>query len=252
MLNLSLDISLIIAILAFALGGTVKGAIGAGSPVLVIPVLAMLYDVKLAVAVMMVPNLVTNIWQLWRYRKSLLPKRLVWYFALAGGTGAGCGSWILATLPQSLLSLTLAATVLAYVIFRLVKTNWVLSYINADKLSIPVGAIAGILQGSTGISAPVSVTFFNALQLQRPVFIASIAVYFIAMTVVQIPALISLDILTMQRFLLGFAALVPMVLCMPLGELLAKRFNRHTFDRALLVLLVCLALKLAYDGLQTF
>jgi len=244
--------TLAIAILVFALGGTLKGAIGAGTPVLVIPVLAMLYDVKLAVAVMMVPNLVTNIWQVWRYRKSLLPKRLVWSFALAGGAGAGFGSWILATLPPSWLSLTLAATVLAYVIFRLIRTNWVLSYVKAVKLSVPVGIVAGTLQGATGISAPVSVSFFNALQLQRPVFIASISVYFIAMTVVQIPALMSLQILTVERFLLGIAALIPMVACMPLGELLAKKFSRNTFDRAVLTLLVCLALKLAYDGLQMF
>ena len=91
---MSLDISLIIAILLFALAGMIKGAIGAGAPVLVIPVLAMLYDVKIAIAAMMVPNLVTNIWQVWQYKKHLLPKRLVWSFALAGGLGTGFGSWL--------------------------------------------------------------------------------------------------------------------------------------------------------------
>jgi len=234
----------------FALGGLLKGAIGTGAPVLGVPALAMLYDVKLAVAVMMVPNLVSNLWQIWQYKKSLLPKQFVWSFALAGGAGAGFGSWLLATLPSATLSLVLAATVLAYVIFRMTNPSWVLSYVRALKLSIPVGLVAGSLQGSTGISAPVSVTFFNALQLQRSVFIASISVYFVVMTFVQIPALMHLHILTTERLLLGMAALVPMLAFMPVGEMLAEKISRQTFDRALLLLLVCLALKLAYDGLQ--
>ncbi len=241
-------ISLAIAAFFFAIGGLLKGAIGAGAPVLVIPVLAMLYDVKVAVAVMMVPNLVTNIWQGWQFRHSMLPKKFVFTFALAGGLGAGLGTWVLATLSQSVLSLIVAATVLAYVLFRIVRSNWVLSYTAALKLSIPIGIIAGTLQGATGISAPVSLSFYNAMRLERPVFIASVSIYFIAMTVVQIPVLVSLQIMTIRHFWYGVAALLPILGFMPLGQQLAKKFSKDTFDRALLLLLVCLAFKLVYDA----
>lgn len=242
-------ISIIIATLFFALGGLLKGAIGAGAPVVVIPVLAMLYDVKLAVAMMMVPNLVTNILQGWQFRHSMLPRRFVFSFAIAGGIGAGLGSLVLVTLTQSVLSLIVAGAVLAYVLFRIVRSNWVLSYAAALKLSIPVGIVAGALQGSTGISAPVSLSFYNAMKLERPVFIASISIYFLAMTVVQVPVLAALDIMTPQRFLLSTAALLPILICMPLGQKLATRFSKETFDRSLLVLLLILAFKLIHDSL---
>jgi len=242
-------ISLAIAALSFAIGGLLKGAIGAGAPVLVIPVLAMLYDVKVAVAVMMVPTLMTNIWQGWQFRHSMLPKKFVFTFALAGGLGAGMGSWVLATLSQSVLSLIVAFTVLAYVLFRVVRSNWILPYATALKLSIPVGIIAGTLQGATGISAPVSLSFYNAMRLERPVFIASVSIYFIAMTVVQIPVLVSLQIMTTQHFLWGGAALLPILGFMPVGQQLAKKLSKETFDIALLFLLVCLAFKLIFDSL---
>jgi len=145
--------------------------------------------------------------------------------------------------------LIVAITVLAYVFFRLARSNWVLSYAAALKLSVPIGIIAGTLQGATGISAPVSLSFYNAMRLERPVFIASVSIYFIAMTVVQIPVLVSLQIMTTQHFLFGLAALLPILGCMPLGQQLAKRFSKDTFDKALLLLLVCLAFKLIYDVL---
>lgn len=222
---------------------------GAGAPVVIIPALAVLYDVKVAVAIMMVPNLVTNVWQVWIYRQSLLPIRFVFSFALAGAAGAAAGSLILAILTQQVLSLIVASSVFAYIAFRLVRSDWMLSYVAALKLSIPIGLVAGVLQGATGISAPVSVSFFNAMQLERKVFIASISWYFIAMTLVQIPALMVLDILTAHHLLLGTCALLPMFALMPVGQHLASRFSKATFDRLLLVLLLLLALKLVHYNL---
>ena len=42
---------------AFALGGTLKGATGAGAPIITIPVIAAFYDVRIAVIIMVIPNL---------------------------------------------------------------------------------------------------------------------------------------------------------------------------------------------------
>ena len=58
------DPLIIIAVLvAFALGGILKGATGAGAPIITIPVIAAFYDVRIAVIIMVVPNLLTNIGQ---------------------------------------------------------------------------------------------------------------------------------------------------------------------------------------------
>ena len=63
MINLDFQ-TVIIMIVAFALGGLVKGATGAGSPVIAIPVLTVFFDAKLAVAIMAVPNLFSNLVQI--------------------------------------------------------------------------------------------------------------------------------------------------------------------------------------------
>ena len=87
------DPLIIIAILvAFSLGGILKGATGAGAPIITIPVIAAFYDVRIAVIIMVIPNLLTNIGQLYQFRKTILPKFFTLSFAIGGGIGAFLGT----------------------------------------------------------------------------------------------------------------------------------------------------------------
>ncbi|HBN31167.1 MAG TPA: sulfite exporter TauE/SafE family protein, partial [Rhodobacteraceae bacterium] len=152
---------------AFALGGILKGATGAGAPLLAIPILALLYDVPTAITLFAIPNLVPNVWQAWKYRADSLPTRFWLQFAIAGGVGAAIGTYGLANIKSDYLLLVVALVVVAYIIFRTLRPGWVLTYPKALAAVLPVGLIAGILQGSGGISAPVSITFLNAMKLSR-------------------------------------------------------------------------------------
>ena len=57
--------TLIIVGLAFAMGGILKGATGVGAPLIAVPVMTSFVDIRFAVAVFVVPNLVTNLIQSW-------------------------------------------------------------------------------------------------------------------------------------------------------------------------------------------
>ena len=51
--------TLIIVGLAFAIGGVIKGATGAGAPLIAVPVMTSFFDIRFAVAVFVLPNLIT-------------------------------------------------------------------------------------------------------------------------------------------------------------------------------------------------
>lgn len=239
---------LIAAFLAFALGGVLKGAIGAGTPVVAIPIMALYYDVPFAVSVFVLPAFLSNLWQIWRFRSDLLPIRFVAQLGVAAGTGALVGSVMLANLPSDALTLTVACLALAYVGFRLTRPDWQLAYANAYRIVLPVGLVSGILQGAAGISAPVSVTFLNAMKLNRTAFIGTASTFFLSMSLVQIPALVSLGVLTMDRFVISIAACVPLFGAMPVGGWLARFIDRETFDRIVLALLTVIALRLIWEA----
>ncbi len=213
---------MIIALLTFAIAGIIKGAIGSGVPVVVVPVLTMLYDVKLAIAVLVAPNLFSNALQVWQYRQHLLPLRFLLSFAVAGGAGIVLGTWGLVALSPT-----------------------------AKRIVLPVGLLAGVLQGAAGMSAPASVTFLNAMQLERRVFIGSISVFFVAITLVQIPALLSAGILTGERTLYSLGALLVILAAMPIGAQLGRRLPHRWFDNLIMCLLASIALKIILDALLT-
>ena len=72
----------IIIIISFILAGILKGATGAGAPIITIPVISAFYDVRLAVVLMVVPNFLSNIQQLYHFRKSILPLFFTFSFLL--------------------------------------------------------------------------------------------------------------------------------------------------------------------------
>lgn len=241
---------MIVAFLTLMAAGIIKGAIGSGVPVIVIPVLTMLYDVKLAIAVLVAPNLFSNALQVWQYRHHLLPHRFLLWFGLSGGLGIVIGTWGLVVLSPTLLSLGVATAIVLYLAIKLANRSFTLPFPLAQRIVLPVGLVAGVLQGAAGMSAPASVTFLNAMRLERPVFIGSISVFFVAITLVQIPALLSAGILTWERSLYSLAALLVILAAMPLGARLGKRLPHRWFDRLIMCLLATIAVKIIVDALM--
>ncbi|AUH32643.1 sulfite exporter TauE/SafE family protein [Paracoccus tegillarcae] len=240
---------LMVAMIAFALGGILKGAIGAGTPVIVIPLMSIYFDVPYAVSVFVLPALLSNIWQGWQYRHALLDRGFVIRLAIGAAIGALIGSILLASLPSDFLSITVGVLALCYIGFRLAKPDWQLDYGLASRIVLPVGVMAGILQGAAGISAPVSMTFLHALKLSRPQFIATISVLFSSMAMVQLPTLTSLGVLDGQRFLISMAACIPLFLGMPVGAWLVRHVQPKVFDRLIMILLFVIAVGLILESL---
>lgn len=229
-----------------AVGGFLKGAVGAGAPLVAVPLLALLYDVPLAVAIFTLPSLFSNLWQGWSYRAHRSSPRFVWTLALAAGAGAGAGSLLLAWLSGEMLLAGLSLIVFLYIGFRLYHPGWVLGRAEALRYAAPAGFLAGVMQGAGGISAPVSITYLNAMRLDRAEFIATISVFFTLMSAVQIPALAALGIMTSERALLSLLGCVPLFGAMPLGAWAGRHASKSLFDRLILWLLAAIALRLLW------
>jgi uncharacterized membrane protein YfcA len=233
-----------IVALCLAIGGVLKGATGAGAPILAVPAITALFDVRLAIAMMCMPNVLTNGWQAWRFRESLPPRRFIVPFVGGGVAGVIAGTLLLATLPADKLSMLVGLAVSGYVAIRLARPHWRIERPQADRLALPVGMAGGFLQGASGLSAPVSLTFLNAMRLERPAFIATVSLFFTMFGLVQTVALSSARLLSATELLFSFLALAPIWAAMPLGAWLARRMPPEAFDRIILVLLSGIALKL--------
>ena len=233
-------------LIAFALGGTLKGATGAGAPIITIPVISAFYDVRIAVIIMVIPNLLTNISQIYQFRKTILPLFFTFSFALGGGIGAFIGTMLLINLPIKILTLAVAFIVIIYIILKIVVPSWQLTYKKATKLVFIMGTGGGVLQGSAGLSAPISITFLNSMKLERKQFIPTISVYFGIMSIFQFPTLYYYNFFNLEITLLSVFSTVILICFMPLGSWFAKNMSQEVFDKIILILLSFIALRIIY------
>ncbi|MBZ8133076.1 sulfite exporter TauE/SafE family protein [Afifella sp. IM 167] len=239
---------IIIIFLCLAGGGLVKGALGMGLPLIAVPGLAAFLGVPYALAVLTVPILVTNTWQMWRFRDHRHGLAFLPGLTASALVGIAIGTFMLTHLPAEMLSLGLAIVIAVYIALRVFQPQLQLSMEHARPLAPLIGLVAGALQGATGISAPVSVTYISAMRLARPAFVFSVSTLFTGFVLAQIPSLALAGVLTGERALFSACALLPVFLGMRLGSWLGHRLDARRFDQVILVLLALIAAKLVFDS----
>jgi uncharacterized membrane protein YfcA len=240
---------LIVMAVALGAGGLVKGATGMGLPLVAVPILASFLGVQHAVAVMTVPIVATNAWQVWRFRAERRGADFLPGLLAGGVVGVVIGTWLIVSAPEKLLAQTMAAVLFTYVALRLVHPHLALPRQAGRRLGVPVGIGAGALQGATGVGSPLGVTYIHAMRLPRGAHVFAVSAMFLQFGVVQIPALAVAGVLTWPILLQGALAMLPALAALPVGGWLAGWLPPRAFDIVILVLLVLVAVQLLATSL---
>ena len=73
---------LLLAGVVFLLAGTVKGVLGIGLPTISISMLAQFVDPRVAIALLLLPALITNSWQIYRGGQIKRSAQILWPFVV--------------------------------------------------------------------------------------------------------------------------------------------------------------------------
>jgi len=249
---------LIIILAGLFLGAVLKGATGAGLPIIAIPTIAIptiaiptiaaFYDVRVAVVRLVIPNFITNAWQIIMYREHDLTNNFATHFALAGIVGAGFGTLLLASLPLLLLNIVIAVVVIIYIIIRIRQPTFKLPMAVMHKWKWIAGLGAGVLQGAVGLSSPITITFLHTGSFPRLTFIYVASLFFAGMSIIQVPMQLALGLMTSELAILSMLTLIPIALGLPLGARIGKKLSPKLFDQLILILLAAVAIKMLIDA----
>src|SRR5262245_50503823 len=185
------------------LAALVKGAIGFGFPTVGTPLLSLVVDVKTAVVVLIIPNIVMDALQ---FARRGAPIAIVRRFALLlvfGAAGAMFGTRVLIALSPKAATLVLGSFIVVFVALRVggfapkVDPRW-------EPGTSPVaGAVTGIVGGITNVPGTPLVMYFHALGLSKGDFVSSVSFTFVVYKVVQLAAVAYYGLLTPSR--IGFS-----------------------------------------------
>ena len=243
--------ALTIIFLTFLLAGAVKGIIGLGLPTVNLAILSVLFDLPTAMALLIVPSLVTNIWQacIGGHGRTLL-KRLWPFLVLATMTvwigGLGLGLFNLAGLT-ALLGLLL----IAYATVGLGGVKMTIGG-GSERWAGPVfGTINGILTGLTGSFVVPGVMYLQSIGLPRNQLVQAMGMLFTVSTLALATTLENNNLWSTDLAIISTTALIPAILGMVLGQVLRKVLSEAPFRRIFLIALLLLGLYITLQsGLQ--
>lgn len=235
---------------AYALAAVVKGVIGLGTPLVVVPLLSTRLGLPTTIGLLIVPMFLSNAIQAWQYRIERHHVPFLPAFVVTAGLGIGFGTWGLIWLDPEPLKLIIGVAVLVYLALSITVPNLSLSPRASFRLAPFVGIATGFLQGLSGISAPISLTYLSALHLSRARFIFTISTLFMSYSVFQFISLATAGVMTGALFAWSALATVPTLLFMPIGTRIGRRFSAAGFRYAVLALLFLLALRMIWQGLS--
>jgi len=239
---------IVLLTLALGVGAIMKGATGMGLPAVATPVLAVYLGVPHAIAVLTVPIIATNFRQAWQFRACRATTTFLAPMLFAGAIGIVVGTIALKILPAAWSSLFLGLALSAYIAHRLLRPTFALGREAGSRLALPVGALAGAVQGATGISSPIGVPFIHSMKLPRHELIFAVAAMFLVFSIVQLPVMAYAGLYEARFLLEGLIAVVPVLIFMPVSSWLGRILKPKLFDYLFLLVLSVIAGSLIYSA----
>ena len=226
-----------------------KGIVGFGFPTTSTTLLALFVDVRTAVALVILPNIVMDGYQMLRRGRLLATARRLFFVLVAGAFGIVLGTKLLVMLPAWVATLVLGLFTLAFVALNATSFSPRLPPRWERPLGPLAGFVSGIVGGLTNTPGTALVMFFYALGLPKEEFLRSIALSFVALKVVQLGAVSHFGLMSWALFQLSLGLTAVALAGFYIGLRVQDRLDQRRFNRAVLVFLGATGLWLVYRSL---
>lgn len=228
----------------------VKGTSGLGFPLIATPAVALLLDIRTAITILIIPNIVMDITQVFRGSfAAAIFRRFTWLLLLTI-LGVFLGTKVLVMLPIWVLNLTLGVMVLVFVVSNIFRYEFHISPRAERLLSPMVGLAGGFLNGMTNAAGPVLAIYLYNLALPKTEFVKSIATIFIVTKVSQLIAVSTWNLFTFSTLQLSLVVTLFCLAGFYAGLKTQDRVNQKTFNRGLLTLLFVVGVTLIVRSLS--
>ena len=244
------DPILIVIAAVFLLAGFVKGTIGLGLPTVAMGLLATRMQPAHALAIVIVPAIVTNIWQTFvgPYLRDIM--RRLWPLMIGTVAGILAGAGLMTGPYARYGTIILGILLVIYAILGLSKARFSVAPANEKWVGGIVGVLTGVVSAATGVQVIPSMPFMQAIGMEKDELVQALGVFFTTATVAQAFNLTGAGLLNATIAIPGAVAMVAAFAGMYLGQLLRSRMDADTFRRWFLIAMLLLGIYLAGEMLM--
>ncbi len=239
-----------VIVLAALSAGIVKGAIGFGVPLVIISLLSLVLPVREAIALGVLPAFAGNLAMMregGRVREML---GRFWPLLASQALFMVLGAVLLTRVPTQAILVLLGAVVISFTLVSGRLPRLSLAPRRERAAGLALGAITGLLAGTTTIFGPPTLMYMTALRLDRATYVAAIGTLWTITNVMMLIAFGATQILTLP-LVLASLPMAPLLLAgYPLGRWLRLRVAETTFRRLVTAALFVSGARLIITGVM--
>jgi uncharacterized protein len=241
--------TLILVCLVFVLAGFAKGIIGLGLPTIAMGLLAVVLAPAEAAALLILPSLVTNVWQMLDGPHLGRLLRRLWPLNVGVCLGTWLGAALLAGIGGRHGGLALGLALIAYAISGLAALRLIVPRTAEPVLGPITGALTGGITAATGVFVIPAVPYLQAIGLHKDELVQALGLSFTVSTLALAVALAGVDAFAPGLVLPSLLAVVVSLAGMRLGQAVRARLRPQAFRLCFFFGLLMLGAYLALRGL---
>lgn len=233
------------------LAGLVKGMTGFAMPMIMMSSLASFLAPETALAALILPALVANLWQSLRqgFTAAISSARKHWVYLMVALVAIAVSSQIVTRVPASIMFTLFGLTFSGFALVQLSGWQPRVRPENRRKAEIGVGTLAGVMGGFAGTWGPPTVLYLTALDTPKAEHVRVQGVVYGLGAVVLTLAHLRSGVLWGDRLNLSFLMLIPALAGMAAGFAVQDRLDQKKFRTVVLVVLAIAGLNLVRRGL---
>ncbi|MCH8104189.1 MAG: sulfite exporter TauE/SafE family protein [Proteobacteria bacterium] len=215
---------------ALCCGGFIKGALGVGTPLLTVPMMAMVVPPQTAIAIMAIPVVVANLWQFSQAERSISVVKRFWPALVGILVGTWIGVKILSTIDEHTLLILVG---IAVITFALLQGSSYHFFIPETKVK-PAGAIfglsSGLIGGISSFFGPMLMVYLLSIRdLPKNQFVSTISFLYVSAVIPWAISLYLFGILDQTILIYSIAATLPVGLALLVGQKFRARISEEKF-----------------------
>lgn len=234
----------------FLLAGWIKGVVGMGLPTVAMGALGLVMAPVQAAALLVIPSLVTNVWQFAAGPAKLSTLRRLASMLVFVCAGTALGIHFLTSGSSRWPSVGLGSVLVLYALIALLLPKVSIPARSERSLSPVVGGITGILTGATGVFVVPAVPYLSALGLSKDELVQALGLSFTVSTIALAVGLGSTGSYPANTVLLSVGAVVPALIGMFIGQRTRDRIEPVTFRKWFFIAMLVLGGYMALRGMM--
>ncbi len=229
----------------FLLAGFVKGVNGLGLPTVSMGLLAITMQPSKALAIVIAPAIITNVWQTFGgpYLRDIV-KRL-WPLMLCTVVGSLMNAGAMSGPYARYGTVALGLLLVIYAVIGLRQFRLRVERRNEKWVGSIVGLVTGVISASTGVQVIPSMPFMQAIGMEKDELVQALGVFFTVATLALSVNVSAAGLLTASTAVPGAIAMACSFAGMFVGQTVRSRMPTEAFRRWFLVAMIFLGLYLA-------